>query len=242
MCGRFVGSFTLGALVDEISTAAGSRKLSLPGGDRSTILCDDFNVAPTRLVPVVRLDGDALVIEAMRWGLVPTWAKEVPTRQPLVNARSETVHEKPTFRHLLREHRCIVPMNGFYEWDRTDPRRKIPYFVPRADGHLLLCASLWSRPAILDGLASCAVMTRESRDDLSAIHDRCPVHVEAGAALDWLTGADEVNDLVDQDPPQLAPRRVSDDVNSVRNNGPHLLDPVSTSSEESPSPLGPLFG
>lgn len=241
MCGRFVGSFTLGALVDELSVAAAEHGLSLPVGDRTMLLNDDHNVAPTRLVPVVRRDGDALVVEAMRWGLVPSWAKEVPKSQPVVNARSETVHEKPMFRNLVREHHCIVPMNGFYEWDRSDPKRKVPYFVPRGDGRLMLCASIWNRPAVMDGLATCAVLTMQSNEDLVAIHDRVPVQVDADSAMAWLTGDADVPDLVGGDAPRLDPRAVSDAVNSVRNNGPQLLEPVVERRHDVDSGFGPLF-
>lgn len=241
MCGRFVGTFTLGALIDELSLAAESANVSLPVGDASVLLCDDYNVAPTRLVPALRLDGDRLVLEAMRWGLVPTWAKELSKGQALVNARSETVHEKPTFRNLVRGNRCIVPMNGFYEWDRSDPRHKVPYYVPRDDGRLLLCVALWSRPTIMDGLATCALLTKQSESDLVSIHDRSPVHVDAERALDWLTSTGGVGEMVADHAPRLRPHRVSDLVNSVRNNGPNLIEPVSGHREDDKRELGPLF-
>ncbi len=231
----------MGALLDEIGPAAVAAGLSRPEMSADTVLCDDFNVAPTRLVPVVRVDGDEIIVEAMRWGLVPTWAKEPPKGQALVNARSETVREKPTFRNLVRGNRCLVPMNGFYEWDRSDPHHKKAYFVPRRDGHLMLCLSLWSRPSILDGLATCAVLTKESGADLSDIHDRSPVQVDATTAIGWLTGDEDVDTVVAAAAPSLAPRRVSDSVNSVRNNGPHLIDPWPEAGEGTKESLGPLF-
>lgn len=242
MCGRFVGSFTMGDLLDEIGLATASVGLAIPQDGRETVLCDDFNVAPTRLVPVVRVDGDGIVVEAMRWGLVPAWAKEMPRGQALVNARSETVHEKPTFRNLVRGHRCLVPMNGFYEWDRSDARHKVPYFVPRLDGHLMLCLALWSRPSILEGLATCAVLTKESGSDLSHIHDRSPVQVDAAAAIGWLTGEEDVDTVIVKPAPVLGPRRVSDAVNSVRNNGAHLIEEATDGDKTDGSTFGPLFG
>lgn len=241
MCGRFVGSFTMGALLDEIGAASASAGLAVPDVARETVLCADFNVAPTRLIPVIRLEDDALVMEAMRWGLVPSWAKEIPNGQALVNARSETVHEKPTFRNLVRGNRCIVPMSGFYEWDRSDPRRKVPYFVPRRDGHLMLCLSLWSRPPILDGLATCAVLTKGSHTDLVHIHDRSPVQVDSTVAIRWLTGEEDIDMALATPAPVLEPRRVSDSVNSVRNNGAHLIEAVTEHDDVSGSSLGPLF-
>lgn len=228
-------------LLEEIGPAATAAGLSVARNDENVVLSDDYNVAPTRLVPVVRLDGDRIVVEAMRWGLVATWAKEPPTGQALVNARSETVHEKPTFRNLVTRHRCLVPMNGFYEWDRSDPRHKVPYFVPRLDGHLMMCLSLWSRPAVLDGLATCAVLTKQSGPDLAHIHDRSPVQVDPETAIGWLTGDEDVATVVGMSAPRLGPRRVSDLVNSVRNNGPHLVDEVSPNDGSEGSALGPLF-
>jgi putative SOS response-associated peptidase YedK len=238
MCGRFVGSFSVADLLDEIASEAAAAAIGLPGIDRGTVLLENFNVAPTTDIPAISVGDGQLEIFSARWGLIPSWATKVKSGQPLVNARSETVHEKPSFRGLLGKNRCIVPMSGFYEWDRTDPRAKKPYYVPRQDGHLMLCLGLFSRPKILDGRASVAILTTNSHDDLAPIHDRAPVQVDAATAVMWL--ADDENPLscVAGPMPRLAPYPVSPAVNSVRNNSSDLISPV----RENASSDGPLFG
>lgn len=226
MCGRFVGRFSFDDLTAEIvpllSDLGGGRLL----GEMESF--ENYNVAPTQLVPVLRAGSERpdVEVEMMRWGLVPNWSKDPRTGQPLINARSETVTEKPSFRNLVPRHRCAIPMTGFYEWDRSDPGRKVPYFVARTDGRLMWSIGLWNRPAVLEGRASATMLTCASTGPLADIHDRSPVHLAIEDALTWvlaehpplgLVGAPEI--------PQVTPRRVSERVNSIRHNGPELLDP-----------------
>lgn len=238
MCGRFVGSFTMDDLLAEIGGEATGAGVGLDPSVTELPAVRDWNVAPTRIIPVLRVEHGLVTVEPMRWGLVPSWAKEPPTGRALVNARSETVHEKPSFRNLVAGHRCIVPMNGFYEWDRPPSGRKTPYYVPRADGRLLLCLAVWSRPQVMEGLATCAVLTRESAEDLADIHDRAPVHVDAVDAVRWLIDDEHPLGVLSAQAPLLAPYEVSSDVNSVRNNGEHLLVAVGDADVSD----GPLFG
>ena len=202
----------------------------------------NWNVAPTQMIPVLRIGGSerTLEIEPMRWGLVPSWSKDPSKGAPLINARSETVTEKPSFRNLVAHHRCIVPMNGFYEWDRSDAKNKIPYYVPRADGRLMWVLGLWSRPPVLDGLATVTMLTCASTGELAAVHDRSPVQVELDEAIDW--ACDDRPPLGSLENPRLSsvvPRRVTRAVNSIRNNGPHLLDPPER--DDSPAEQPGLF-
>jgi putative SOS response-associated peptidase YedK len=238
MCGRFVGSFSVGDLLDEIASEAASAAVGLPDIDSDRMLLDSFNVAPTTDIPVFSVGDGQLEIFSARWGLIPSWAREVKPGQPLVNARSETVHEKPSFRDLIARNRCIVPMSGFYEWDRRDPRAKKPYYVPREDGRLMLCLGLFSRPKILDGGASVAILTTNSDDDLAPIHDRAPVQVDAATAITWLTDDEDPLSCVIGPMPRLAPYPVSPAVNSVRSNSSDLISPF----RETASSDGPLFG
>lgn len=237
MCGRFVASFSVEELLNEISEAAHAADLILPIVEGPQTVADDFNVAPTRLVPALRCEGSQIVIEAMRWGLIPSWAKEIPRGQALINARSETIHEKPSFRNLIPRHRCIVPMTGFYEWDRTDPRSKVPYFIPRRDGRLILSLAVWSRPSLLLGTASCAILTKDSHSDMREIHDRSPAQVLAQDAIQWMTNDEDPLGVLRASNPALAPYRVSSAVNSVRNVGRHLIDEVHVQEDSA----GPLF-
>jgi len=115
----------------------------------------------------------------MRWGLVPRWAREVGSGQPLINARSETVAEKPSFRDSYRERRCLVVADGFYEWHAAG-RRKQPYWIGLSDGRPFGFAGLWDRWKAPDGkmVESCTILTTEATEALRELHDRMPVIVE----------------------------------------------------------------
>lgn len=233
MCGRFVGNFSSDLLRSEIEKAALDHGLTLDFPEPSTVLASNFNTAPTQAIPVLRLEDNRLLIDAMRWGLVPRWAKDASMSSNMINARSETITEKPSFKNLVAHHRCIIPMSGFYEWDRTNPKKKIPYYVTRADGHLMLGAGLWTQSPALDNMHTCALITRESREDLSAIHNRSPVEFDCDAAVEWLMASPPPLELMEADQPVFAPRRVATLVNSIRNNGPELIEPYVDSANES---------
>lgn len=231
MCGRFVGRFSLDDLITEIEPHLG--EMGDLGETGASVIAgnmprfENYNVAPTQLIPVLRAGSvqRSVEVEPMQWGLVPTWAKEPSRGAPLINARSETVTEKPSFRNLVAHNRCVVPMIGFYEWDRTDPKHKIPYFVPRTDGATMWTLGLWSRPAVLDGLATVTMLTCQSTGPLARIHDRSPVHLGIDRALEWILDERAPLELVvDPHLPDVRPYRVSTSVNSIRNNGPGLLD------------------
>lgn len=225
----------------ELDSALSNHKLPSAGLD---IGCDyrtepNYNLAPTQSACVLRMDEDSIVSVPLSWGLVPSWAKDASRASSMINARSETVTEKPSFRGLVAGNRCIVPMDGFYEWDRSDPRRKVPYFCSRRDGRLLLVAGLWTRsPASASGTTFC-ILTRESGPDLVRVHDRSPVHLDAEDALAWLSDPEPPLHLAaPENQPPLTVRRVSTRVNSVRNNGPGLLDEVDPDHDPSGQPPG----
>ena len=225
MCGRFVGAFTVGDVVAEFSEALTEAHISLELPQAENLFSSNFNTAPTHHVPVLRYVDGHVMVEEMQWGLVPAWSKDPSVGSKMINARSETVTEKPSFRGLVQKYRCIVPMSGFYEWDRTDPKHKIPYFVTRADGHLMLAAGLWTSSPALGGKLTFTMITRESVGDLSHIHNRCLVELDASDALEWM--AEPVAPLEMFDPnrqPRVATQRVSTRVNSVMNNDPSLIE------------------
>jgi putative SOS response-associated peptidase YedK len=172
----------------------------------------------------LRVVGDEVIVDVMRWGLIPIWAKDASIGAKMINARSETITEKPSFKGLVPGHRCIIPMNGFYEWNRENPKAKIPYFVSRSDGHLMLAAGIWSDSPIVDEGRTFSLITRDSVDDLSAIHDRSAVEFTSQDAVEWMSAAQAPLELfapVHQ--PRFATVRVSTRVNSVRNNDSDLL-------------------
>jgi putative SOS response-associated peptidase YedK len=173
-------------------------------------------------------------LHVARWGLVPFWAKDVSIGARLINARVETAHEKPAFRRAFALHRCLVPADGYYEWQATEDGGKQPHFIRPADGGVLAMAGLyavWRSPDAPGGrLLSCTVITTEATDDVGRIHDRMPMLVEPERWDNWLAPAGDSAELrkllVPAAPGLLDARPVSTLVNNVANNGPELLDPV----------------
>jgi putative SOS response-associated peptidase YedK len=200
-----------------------------------------WNVAPTQDVPVVleRVEDERpeRQLRTARWGLVPSWAKDTSIGARMINARSETVLEKPAFRKAAARRRALVPMDGYYEWQPQEHGPKTPFFL-HADAPLAAAGlyELWRDPARaaddpLRWLWSVTVITRPATDSLGHIHDRCPVLLPADRWDDWLdpsiTAADEVGAMLVHVPePHLVPREVSRAVGTVANDGPHLVDPV----------------
>lgn len=184
-------------------------------------------------------------LRPLRWGLVPSWAKDVKVGARMINARVETVHEKPAFRRAFAKRRCLLPADGFYEWEQaTDPAtgkaRKQPYFIHPEDDQVMALAGLyeyWRDPEVQRDddpaawLLTCTVITTEATDAAGRVHPRMPLALTPDHYDAWL-------DPRHQDPGRLRAllgrpadghldaRPVSTAVNSVRNNGPRLLDPV----------------
>ncbi len=189
-----------------------------------------FNIAPTDPILAVRRDEEG-VREAgrLRWGLQPgRWALR-PGR-PLINARAETITEQPAFRDSFHERRCLIPADGFYEW-RKDENGKQPIWISRPDGEHWAFAGIWAKLEDPDGqiVHSCAIVTCEPNDLIKPIHDRMPVILEPGSEAAWIDPEMDPRSLAELLRPlasdQLRTREVSDAVNSVREDGPHLLEP-----------------
>ena len=226
MCGRFVGAFNATDLIKELSLAVSKTELVLDVSDSDTLFAPNYNTAPTHLVPILRMEEQKIVVDAMQWGLVPTWSKDPNVGSKMINARSETVTEKPSFRNQVSRHRCIIPISGFYEWDRSDPKTKVPYYVTREDGHLMLVAGIWASSPALEGRHTFSLITRESVDDLLYIHNRSPVELTSQDALEWMSNAVAPLELFSPvHQPRFATLRVSTRVNSVRNNDASLILP-----------------
>ena len=195
-----------------------------------------YNVAPTDPVRIVLDRDDDRQLRTVRWGLVPSWAKDKKIASRLINARSETVTEKPAFRKAAAKRRCLIPADGYYEWEKREGA-KVPHFL-HTDGVLAMAGlyELWPDPARDDDdpdkwFWSTTVLTTTATDTLGHIHDRSPVVVPDDLWSAWLdpglTDLAGVSDLLESIPaPHLTPREVSTAVNSVRNNGPELVAPV----------------
>ncbi len=197
MCGRFVTASSPTLLAERFHVDE----------QRASAADPDYNVAPRTEVPVVRerADDDATtrVLSRLRWGLIPTWAKDPSIGDRLINARAETVLDKPAYRRSFAIRRCIIPADGFYEWRRIpagpgDTRaRKEPVYIHRRDGEPLAFAGLWSVWKVPEAFAgtlgetdgwlrSCAIVTTRANDLLAPIHDRMPVVLPDGTWDRWL--------------------------------------------------------
>jgi putative SOS response-associated peptidase YedK len=189
-------------------------------------------------------------LRVVRWGLVPSWAKDISIGSRLINARAETVSEKPSFRRAFAKRRCLLPADGYYEWQVLEGKGpkgknlKQPFFIHRADGGPLAFAGLyelWRDREHPDGdpdawLWTATIITTSAPDELGQIHDRMPMVIAPDSWADWLDpGNSDVGDLRALLAPAaargLATYPVSTAVNAVRNNGPELIEPV-------PAPLG----
>ena len=174
MCGRFVIELSPGLVAGFFGLT------EIPD------LPTRYNVAPTQLVPAIREATDGTRrLSMMRWGLVPSWAKDIG--DGLINARSETVSEKPSFRQTVRRRRCIIPASGFYEWQKVE-KLKVPYYLRMVDSSPMPFAGIWEAWCSPDGqvLESCAILTTSANAKVAPIHDRMPVILDPAGFSLWL--------------------------------------------------------
>lgn len=220
MCGRFVASTPVSTLATVFDADAGSVELR-----------PSWNVAPTSRVAGIRDIDDRRRLDTFVWGLMPAWRRSAGSSSPLINARAESVTEKPSFRNLVPAHRCIVPMTGYYEWLTTkEAKRKIPYFISRRDGAPMAVAGLWDMAdADSGGYPRACVITVAANPHLAEIHDRMPAVLEGDALEAWLEGdqVEAVAALLPLRDGVLDAVEVSTKVNSVRNNDPSNVEAVS---------------
>ena len=177
MCGRF--SFTQSEkIVAEIFQLA-----SVP------TLSPRYNIAPTQPVPTVLVDSDVKNrhLKMLRWGLIPSWAKDIKMGAKLINARAETVAEKPAFRSAFKHRRCLILADGFYEWQEQEGKKQ-PFYFRLQDGKPFAFAGLWERwsKGEDEAIESCTILTTESNDLMRPIHDRMPVILEQKDYNTWL--------------------------------------------------------
>ena len=257
MCGRFASFRDAQDLADAFEVAPPDVS------DDARLLPPSWNIAPTdpvRIVAEREEDGEIRrTLRVARWGLVPPWAKDPSVGSRMINARAETLVDKPAFRRAAAARRCLVPAEGYYEWQaRTatgrsdDPAKrrptKQPFWIHPADQAIAAFAGLyelWRDPARSTDdpprlLESVAIVTGAAQGALAAIHDRRPVILAPELWDEWLdpnvTDRERVVDLLRQYPAELVARRVSTRVNRVGEDGPHLVEPVEGDVD---SPLDP---
>lgn len=188
-----------------------------------------YNIAPTQPLLALRLNGSGQREWVhLRWGLVPSWAKRVGDGPAPINARADSVVSKPMFRSAFRSRRCLIPANGFYEW-QTLGKTKQPFLFRRRDARLVAFAGLWERWRDPNGdvLESCAVLTTEANDVVRPVHDRMPAFLEPRDFELWLSNRTDVAELtallVPYPAEELIAMPVSRLLNNSRNEGPDLL-------------------
>ena len=145
-------------------------------------------VAPGSPIAIVRMEAGERRFALVRWGLIPSWTRELQPGRPLINARAETVAEKPSFRNAFRRRRCLIPADGFYEWKGDVPGRKQPYFIHRPDHGLFGFAGLWEHWMSADGseIETACIITTAPNATMAAIHNRMPVVIQPGDFETWL--------------------------------------------------------
>ncbi|MGK2905997.1 MAG: SOS response-associated peptidase [Desulfuromonadales bacterium] len=221
MCGRFVLEHSPEQLMKVY------RLSSVPE------LYPRYNITPSQQIAVVRQqNGGDRELTSLRWGLIPSWSKDSAIGYKMINARSETVHEKPSFKQAFLARRCIIPASGFYEWEKVG-EDKIPHYIRLRDGDLMSLAGLWERWKSPEGkeLETCTILTTAANSLVKKLHDRMPVILHRAEYDIWLDREiDDVNRLTELFHPypsdQLEEYVVTKDVNSPSNDSPGCIIPI----------------
>ena len=196
-----------------------------------------YNVAPSQFIVTLRNGGETLEPALLKWGLVPSWAKDPAIGHRMINARAETAHEKPSFRAAFKRRRCGILADGFYEW-RTQDGRKTPHFISMPDQQPFAMAGLWEHWNGADGteLQTCAILTTSANEVMQPLHDRMPMILSPDNVRRWCSA--ECDDSVaarhllsDVTNDTLVYWPVSTVVNNPRNDGADLIEAVSYSPE-----------
>ena len=220
MCGRYTLKTPVNVLAERFDLA-----------DYPSSLTPNYNIAPTQEVAAIVEEGEERKLEAFRWGLIPSWAKDPSIGNKMINARAETVSEKPSFRSAFKKRRCLIVADGFYEWQKTDDGKQ-PFHIKMNDSSPFAFAGLWET---WDGdgeeIRSCSIITTEANDLMNEIHHRMPVILHPENYGVWLdSGFEEKEALSDLLKPypsdDMELYAVSRRVNKPSNNEPSVLEPA----------------
>ncbi len=222
MCGRY----EVHTPVEEIA-----RRFDAALTEGAARLAPRYNIAPSLEVPAVRIRHDVRELAALTWGLVPNWSKDVAATRP-INARAETVFDNPMFRTGIRRRRCLLPANGFYEWQqRLDGKQ--PWHIEMRDGGLFAFGGIWEywARAADNPVVSCAIVVTDANELMAKIHQRMPVIVAAADYARWLDPSlgdpgEIAKMLLPYPADEMRAYPVSTRVNNARNEGPELIAPV----------------
>ena len=232
MCGRYAQAQEMDEIIGEFDLDGSTLDASLPL---------NWNIAPTNEIYIIRDSAEKRILDSASWGIIAPWQKNFSearaSQSHAINARSESIHEKPTFRQAFRTTRCLIPATGYYEWATSLGKYppKQPFYITSAQSNKSLSiAGIWSTWKSEKGeeIQTAAIITREAVGELATIHSRMPVFMERDKWNDWLDPKNrEIEDLIalmqNPDPAAgLATRPVSSRVNLVANNGPELIEAI----------------
>jgi putative SOS response-associated peptidase YedK len=225
MCGRFVSK----AKKEEIE-----KEFKVKIGD--DLVAPRYNIAPTQLVSAITEIENLREVSIFKWGLVPHWAKDESIGNKLINARAETLREKPSFRDAFRSRRCIIPASGFYEWQKTAKGAKQPFYFYLKEKEVFGFAGLWEEwldKETGELTETCTIITTEANDVLKPVHDRMPVILKSDAYQEWLNPKEKNTDrlqkmLVSYPAEEMESHAVSRAVNIASSDSAELIAPVNS--------------
>jgi len=217
MCGRFA-FYSPGEATAALFGASGSFEVE-----------PRYNIAPTQHIAAIRNnENDGRELTMLRWGLIPFWAKDKSIGNRMINARAETVAEKPAYRAAYHRRRCLVLADGFYEWHK-EAAGKVPYFISPANEQPFALAGLWESwqsKESDESIQSATLITAAANDFMASLHHRMPVILDAATADRWLAGDDDLIDYAVNHGPELRAWPVDRRVNNARNEGADLIQPI----------------
>lgn len=219
MCGRFATTLPNDAMAQLFSARPSNALPKVP----------NFNVCPTNQVHVVRMGESGRQLDALRWGFLPHWYKTETAGPLLINARAETLADKPAFRTACRERRCLIVATGFYEWTKTEQGARLPWYIHRTDGAPMAFAGVWQNWGGAENRqGTCAIVTTAANQTLGKIHHRMPLILEPDHWPLWLGEAGKGAARLMRSGPDdiLTAHRVDPAVNSNRADGPDLIEPI----------------
>jgi len=226
MCGRYVNAAKKEKIQKEFRALV---KGSVPDKPR-------YNIAPSQMIDVVLEQESERIIEQLKWGLVPHWSKDPEIGNRMINARAETITEKPSFREAFKRSRCIIPASGFYEWQKKDTGAKQPFYFFLKDKDVFGFAGLWETwfdNQTGEELESCTIITTKANDVLKPVHDRMPVILKADDYDEWLDAkvkdAEKLQKLLVPYPvKEMDSYAVSRSINVPDSDSPELIKPLNS--------------
>lgn len=226
MCGRFANSAKPEQVKREFKVGRLNPELFQPR----------YNIAPTQLINVVLQGKDARILTQLKWGLIPSWSKDPTVGSRMINARAETLEEKPSFREAFESRRCIIPASGFYEWHKTESGAKQPFYFYLKEKELFGFAGLWESwidRQTGEELETCTIITTEANETVAPVHERMPVILDSAFYDRWLDTEEKNTEKLQ---PLLAPypseemsyHAVSRDVNIPDTDSAELIRPLNS--------------